>query len=112
MSATLGAGAGTLLTPEPQRAADRGEDRRERRLVQARVLPAPGHGRAGLLLPEPLRDLPDPPTEHGVPSIDNPHSSLSFRWSSLPTCMSNSARSAHSPENREGFRGQVRLRLV
>src|SRR5438874_7871573 len=79
MSVTLRAGAGTLvrlLAPEPQCTAESGEDRGDRGLVQSRVLPGPGHGRAGLLPPEPLRDLPDTPTEHGVPSIDNPHSPL------------------------------------
>src|SRR2546423_13078965 len=76
MSVTLGAGAGRLLrllAPEPERTADGSEDRGERGLVQAGMLPAPGHGRARLPLPEPLRDLPHAPTEHGVPSIDNPH---------------------------------------
>src|SRR6266571_3761543 len=82
MSATLGAGAGTLvrlLAPEPERTAESGEDRGDRGLVQSRVLSAPRHGCACLLLPEPLRDLPNTPAEHGVPSIDNPHSPLSFR---------------------------------
>src|SRR5919198_1455381 len=77
MSVTLGAGVRLrLLPPEPERSADRREDRGERRLVQAAVLARPRNGRLRLPLAEALRQLPDPPSEHGVTPIDNPHLSL------------------------------------
>src|SRR5215208_3729612 len=62
-----------LLAPEPERAADSGEHRRDRRFVEPGVLTASRHSVARLLLADPLDDLPDAPTENGVTAIDNPH---------------------------------------
>src|SRR5437870_2187285 len=73
---SLGRAAARLLAPEDERAADRRRERRDRRLVQARVLPGPGHGVLRLPFRELLANLPHAPSEHGVPPVHDPHGRL------------------------------------
>src|SRR6266511_248627 len=72
-----------LLSPEPEGAANGGEHRGDRRLIQPGVLAGPRDGVAGLLLPESLCKLPDAPTENCVAPIDDSHVPP-FRCPSLP----------------------------
>src|SRR6266511_1146019 len=72
-----------LLSPEPEGAANGGEHRGDRRLIQPGVLAGPRDGIASLLLPESLCKLPDAPTENCVAPIDDSHVPP-FRCPSLP----------------------------
>src|SRR6266508_4198427 len=83
-----------LLTPEPQRPADRREDRGDRRLVQAGMLTRPGHSGPSFPLAEILCDLPDAPAENRVTPIDDPH--VSPFTSSLPTVYVQIRRRQHT----------------
>src|SRR5205823_9369864 len=77
--------------PEEHRAADRGGDARDGRLVHACVTASAGNDVRRLPLPHLLGDVPYRPAHDGIASIDDRHGPAPFVAANLPTLVSRSA---------------------